>query len=138
MPFTRTPENALLRNAKVLIKLTNTDTLTDIGLVANCKVNFKPVNQDGNSGSNTIGYDVQVAADFQQTATTDTAMVMQIPGKELAQVEFLAEDDKVDLTNFMLNPDGTIDLSGGESKWTMTGHKKMSATTAETVHTSVA
>lgn len=138
MPFTRTPENALLRNAKVLIKLTSTDVLTDIGLVANCKINFKPVNQDGNSGSNTIGFDVQASVDFQQTSVTDVAAVMDLPGKELAQIEFLGEDDKIDLTDFMLNPEGIIDLSGGESKFTMTGHKKLSVAAAAAIHTVVA
>ncbi len=138
MPFTRAPENAKLRNAKVLVKLTSAGTLDDVGLIANGKINFKPVTQDGNSGGNTIGYDVQVTAEFQQTDTTDNAAVLAMPGKELPQVEFLCDEDKFDLTNFMLNPDGQIDLSGGESKWTVTGHKKMSVAAALAIHSTVA
>ena len=134
MPFSRNSSNALLRNAALWIRQSSADTLADVGLIANAKLNLKPVNQDGNSGSNTIGFDPTLTIDCQQTAVTDVAAVMTLPQKILKQVVLTAEDERFFFSDFMLSPEGTMDLSGGESKFVLTGHKKMTAASARRIH----
>jgi hypothetical protein len=132
--FERAPENAALRNGSLWIRAQAADTLADVGLIANAKLNFKPINQDGNSGSNTIGFDPTITVDCQQTAVTDVAAVLGLPQKILKQVIIVADDERFYLADFMLNPEGSLDMSGGESKFTLTGHKKMSTTQAKRIH----
>lgn len=130
MAFTLTPSNVFIRNAQVLVKPTSGDSLTDVGLVANVKVEFKPINSESTLGAATGGYDVTVTADMLQSALADVQAALGLAGAQLAEVDFVGEADKIVLTDWMLNPAPSIDMTGGESKITLAGHRKLTRSQA--------
>lgn len=124
MAFQLAPQNVFIRNAQVKVGG------TDVGLVANVKVEYKPINFESTLGAATGGYDVTVTAEMLQTATADLSAALALAGTQIAEIDFIGETDKIVLTNFMLNPTGALDFNGGESKITLAGHKKMTASQA--------
>ena len=128
--FSLAPQNVTIRNAQVKVKKLAADALTDIGLVANVKVEYKPINVESSVGAVTQGYDVTVTAEMLQTAIADVSAALGLAGIQTAEIDFIGDTDKIVLLNFMLNPAGAIDFNGAESKVTLAGHQKMTTAAA--------
>ncbi len=130
MGFSLSPQNVFIRNAQVMVRKLSTDDLTDIGLVANVKADYKPVNVESTAGAATAGFDVAITAEMLQTDNTDMSAVFDVVGVQVAEIQFIGASDRIRVTNFMLNPTGALDFNGGESKITLAGHRKMTLANA--------
>lgn len=123
--FSLTPGNVFIRNAQVAVRLTSSGDLTDTGLVASVKVDFKPINSESTLGAATAGYDVTLTADMLQTALDDVQAALGVAGSQVPEIHFIGDTDRIVVKNFMVNPTGAMDMSGGESKVTLATHRKM-------------
>ena len=129
--FAARPQDVYLRNATVMVDLGTGSGLQDIGLVADVKAEFEPVTYVSPIGDVTVGYTLKLTVKMRQTAISDAeSAVLNLAQRQLAEIQFLGEQDKIDVKNFFFNPDPVYDFAGGESAFALTGSKKIAVAEA--------